>query len=87
MVPPRPRTPALAITTSMRPNRSRVRRNGFLDRREVGDVALQRQTMARREGRGNGLRRRQVDIGDHHPCPALSQVQWRWLHPARDRPR
>ena len=49
--------------------------HGFLDRREVGDVALQRQTMARWEGRGNRLRRWKVDIRDHHPCPAVSQCR------------
>ena len=44
MVPPRPSTPALAITTSMRPNRSSVKRTDFwTDARSVTSHCSARQ--------------------------------------------
>jgi hypothetical protein len=49
--------------------------HGFLDGIEMGDVAFQRQILAAREGLGNTLRCRQINVGQHHSRPTPSQCR------------
>ena len=49
-------TPALAIAMSMREDLLQRQAHRFLDRRKVGDVAVQRQTTVPRESHRNRLR-------------------------------
>jgi hypothetical protein len=47
--------------------------HGLLDGIDMGDIAFQRQTFAAWERRRNLPRCRQINVGQHDSCPALSQ--------------